>query len=248
MSETRRRPLKIFLQIACQLLWLAGLVVGLSGVYLLLNYRKNGLFFSQSYIFLPAVLALASATFLFASGSLGCWVSVKRSAFLQALFVYLLVMVFCLQATAAALAYFHSAKVHAEMAPFRGVFQRYTGSSQDPDSNAVDATQEELQCCGIHNYTDWLSTPWFNHSGGVQVPHSCCNSTFYTCNGTLERPWQLYPQGCQVKLEEALLFVLSLIIWSSMAVALVEMAGFVTVAHFMRDRPLQEYHILDREP
>ncbi|XP_046874344.1 tetraspanin 37 [Hypomesus transpacificus] len=246
MSEIRR-AFKIVLQITCQLLWLVALVVGLSGVYLLLNYNQNGLFFSHMYIILPGVLALASATCLLASGGLGCWVSMRESVWVQTVFVYVLVIVLCLEATAAALAYFNIGQVHSELAPFRSVFQRYTGSSQDLDSSAVDATQDELQCCGIHDYKDWLTTPWFNHSGGVRVPHSCCNSTFLTCNGSLDQPWQLYPKGCQIKLEEALLFVLSLIIWSSLAVAVVEIVGFVSVAQLMRDQPLLEYRILDRD-
>ncbi|KAM9396419.1 tetraspanin 37 isoform 1-T3 [Salvelinus alpinus] len=247
MGETRRRTVKIVIQITCQLLWLAGLVVGLSGMYLLLNYRHNGLFFAHTYIILPACLALASATLLLASGGLGIWVSLRKSALLQGVFVYLLVMVFCLEATAAALAYVNAGKVDSELAPFSSVFQRYTGRSQDPYSDAVDATQKELQCCGIYDYRDWLATPWFNHSGRGSVPHSCCNSTYHTCNGTLELPGLLYPKGCQVKLEEALLFVLHLIIWSSLAVALVETVGFVSVAQLMRDQPLLEYGILDRE-
>ncbi|XP_067099711.1 tetraspanin 37 [Osmerus mordax] len=246
MSENMR-AFKIVLQITCQLLWLVALVVGLSGVYLLLNYNQNGLFFSHMYIILPGVLSLASAACLLASGGLGCWVSMRESVWLQAVFVYVLVIVLCLEATAAALAYFNIGQVHSELAPFRSVFQRYTGSSQDLDSNAVDATQDELQCCGIHDYKDWLTTPWFNHSGGVRVPHSCCNSTFLTCNGTLDQPWKLYPKGCQIKLEEALLFVLSLIMWSSLAVAVVEIVGFVSVAQLMRDQPLLEYRILDRD-
>ncbi|XP_035620532.1 tetraspanin 37 isoform X2 [Oncorhynchus keta] len=162
-------------------------------------------------------------------------------------FVYLLVVVFCLEATAAALAYVNTGKVDSELAPFSSVFQRYTGRCQDPYSDAVDATQKELQCCGIYDYRDWLATPWFNHSGRGSVPHSCCNYTYHTCNGTLELPGLLYPKGCQVKLEEALLFVLHLIIWSSLAVVLVETVGFVSVAQLMRDQPLLEYGILDRE-
>ncbi|XP_055785873.1 uncharacterized protein LOC129859783 isoform X3 [Salvelinus fontinalis] len=171
MDETRRRAVKIVIQITCQLLWLAGLMVGLSGMYLLLNYRHNGLFFAHTYIILPACLALVSATLLLASGGLGIWVSLRKSALLQGV-------------------------VDSELAPFSSVFQRYTGRSQDPYSDAVDATQKE---------------------------------------------------GCQVKLEEALLFVLHLIIWSSLAVALVETVGFVSVAQLMRDQPLLEYGILDRE-
>ncbi|XP_029900180.1 tetraspanin 37 isoform X2 [Myripristis murdjan] len=221
MTDRRRRTLKIVLQITCQLLWLVGLMVGLCGVYLLLNCTQNSLFLSHSYLILPAIFALVTAAFLLISGCLGCWVSTRESAFLQGL-------------------------LHSEVAPLRGVFQRYTASSQDPESRAVDAAQEELQCCGVRDYRDWLETPWFNRSGGLGVPHSCCNSTFYFCNGTLAQPWKLYGQGCQVKLEDTIQFVLNLIMWSFLPVVLVEIFGFVTVAHLMKDQPLLQYHILGR--
>ena len=70
--------------IHCPLSQLVALVVGLSGVYLLLNYNQNGLFFSHMYIILPGVLALTSAACLLASGVLGCWVTMRESVWLQA--------------------------------------------------------------------------------------------------------------------------------------------------------------------
>lgn len=113
-----------------------GLLVGLIGVYLLMNYRQSSMFFSYTYIILPAVLALASAVSLVVAGYIGSCLSVKDSTCLQGLvrsgvwlsacgpvfgliiikclllqFVYLLVLVFCLESTASALAYFHSTKV-----------------------------------------------------------------------------------------------------------------------------------------
>ncbi|XP_070777205.1 tetraspanin 37 [Enoplosus armatus] len=244
MNEQRRNALKTVLQLMCQLLWVVGLVVGLSGVYLLMKYKQSSLFFSHIYIILPAVLALASAVFLVATGCLGTWLSLRDSTFLQGLFVYLLVLVFCLESTASALAYFHSTKLDSEIAPLSGVFQKYSGSSQDPNSRAVDATQEELQCCGVHDYRDWLETYWFNRTGGLLVPRSCCNSTFPFCNGTVAQPWQLYPQGCQVKLEMSFQFVLSFIIWGSPLVFVVEVVLFLTVAQMMKDQPLMEYQVL----
>ncbi|XP_068558424.1 tetraspanin 37 [Cebidichthys violaceus] len=246
MSDQRRKTLKTILQLTCQLLWVVGLVVGLSGVYLLKNLRQSSLFFSHSYVTLPAIFALASAAFLVASGCLGSWLSLRDSTFLQGLFVYLLVMVFCLESTASALAYFHSTKLDSEIASLSGVFQNYTGSSQDPNSRAVDATQEELQCCGVHDYRDWLKTSWFNQTGELWVPHSCCNSTFPSCNGTVNQPWQLYPQGCQVKLEMSFQFVLSFIIWGFPLVFLVEIILFMTVAQLMKDQPHMDYQVLDK--
>lgn len=64
---------------------MVGLVVGLSGFYLLKNLRENSLFLSHSYITLPAILALASAAFLVVSGFLGYWLSLRDSTFLQGL-------------------------------------------------------------------------------------------------------------------------------------------------------------------
>ncbi|KAJ8003764.1 hypothetical protein DPEC_G00151730 [Dallia pectoralis] len=247
MRKTKQHFSTIVLQMTSQLLWLVGLVVGLSGVYLLLKFRQSSLFFSHTYITIPAYLALASAALLLAIGGLGIWASLRESVWLQAVFFYLLVVVLCLVATAAALAHVNTKTVHSDLAPFRNILQRYTGSIQDPESNAVDATQEELHCCGIYDYHDWLTTRWFNHSGGGGVPHSCCNSSHPVCNGSLDLVSLLYPEGCQMKIEEAMRFVLHIIIWSSLAVALVEAVGFVSVARLMRDKNLSEYHLVDRE-
>ncbi|XP_042356182.1 tetraspanin 37 [Plectropomus leopardus] len=246
MSDERRKTLKTILQLTSQLLWVVGLVVGLSGVYLLMYCRQSSVFFSHSYIMLPAVVTLASASFLLVSGFLGSWLSLRDSTFLQGLFVFLLVFVFCLESTASALAYFHSTQLHSEISPLSAVFKNYTGSSQDPNSRAVDAAQEELQCCGVSSYRDWLETSWFNRTGGLWVPHSCCNNTFSFCNGTVDQPWLLNTPGCQVKLESSLQFVLSFIIWGLPLVFLVEVVLFVTVGQLMKNQSLMDYQILEK--
>uniref|UniRef100_UPI0037E8367B tetraspanin 37 n=1 Tax=Semicossyphus pulcher TaxID=241346 RepID=UPI0037E8367B len=247
MRDRRRKNLKTTLQLVSNLLWVAGLVVGLSGIYLLLNYRHDSLFFSHNLITLPAILAISSAAVLVVSGCLGSGRSIRDSTFIQGLFVYLLVVIFCLECTAAALAYFHSTKLDSELAPLSKVFQNYTGSSQDPNTQAVDAAQKELHCCGVHDFRDWLNTSWFNSSGGLSVPRSCCNSCFPSCNGTLDKPWQLYSKGCKVKVETAIQFVLSLIIWGSPVVFLVELVLFLTVGQLMIGPPFTEYQALDNK-
>nr|XP_020442561.1 tetraspanin-3-like [Monopterus albus] len=240
-----RKVCRVLLLLACQLLWVMGFVAGLSGIFLLMKYRQSSLFFSHSYIILPAALTLACAVFLLATGFLGTCISFKQSTFLLGLFVFLLVVVFCLGSTASALAYFHSKKLESEIAPPSQVFQKYTGSSQDPYSQAVDTTQEEFRCCGVHDYRDWLKTPWFNSTGGLRFPHSCCNSTFPSCNGTVDQPWELNAQGCQVELETTLQVVLSLILWGFTVVFPVEVVVLVTVAQLMKYQSLVEYQILD---
>ncbi|XP_047201817.1 tetraspanin 37 isoform X3 [Girardinichthys multiradiatus] len=260
MCGERGNPLKTILQLMCQLLWVEGMVVAMGGVYLLMKYRHYSLFFSQTYILLPAIFTLCSAAFLVLTGFLGTWLSLRDSRCLQGLvrlslslwelgclqeiclhvlkhfllqFVYLLVVIFFLESTASALALVHSRKLDSETAPLSKVFQNYTGSSQDINSRAVDATQQELQCCGVSNYTDWLDTSWFNQTGGKLVPRSCCNATFHSCTGSVEQPWQLYPQGCQVKLEMAFQFILSFIMWCALLGFLTEVVLFFTMGRMM---------------
>uniref|UniRef100_A0A3B5M443 Uncharacterized protein n=1 Tax=Xiphophorus couchianus TaxID=32473 RepID=A0A3B5M443_9TELE len=154
-----------------------GMVMAMSGVSLLMKYRHYSLFFSQTYILLPVVFTTCSAAFLLFTGFLGTWLSLRDSRCLQGLFVYLLVVIFCLGSTASALAYVHSRKVlHLHKFGFR--------HSVSQNSRIVDVTQEELHCCGVRNYTDWLDSSWFNKTAGDAVPRSCCNSTFLSCKGS----------------------------------------------------------------
>lgn len=246
MCDRRRNAFKTTLELLCQLLWVVGLLVGLSGVYLLMKYRHSSLFIAQAYITMPALFALTSAAVLLATGCLCSRLSMRDSPCLQGLFVYLLVVVFCLESTALALAYFHSVKMGSDIAPLSEVFQKYTGSSQDANSRAVDATQEELQCCGVNDYRDWLETTWFHQTGGLEVPHSCCNTTFPSCNGTLDLPEQLYAEGCHLKLEKALQYVLNFIIWTSPLVFLLEVVLLLMVAQLMRKPSFVEYQVLEK--
>uniref|UniRef100_A0A3Q2EAJ4 Tetraspanin n=1 Tax=Cyprinodon variegatus TaxID=28743 RepID=A0A3Q2EAJ4_CYPVA len=260
MCCLKRNTLKTILHLICQLLWVVGLVLAMGGIYLLMTHRHYSLFFSQNYIILSAVFTLCSAAFLLCTGFLGTWLSLKDSRCLQGLFVYLLVVIFCLGSTASALAYVHFRKVFllykssyfflikkqkfnfsslslfqmgSETASLSEVFEKYTGSSQDINSQTVDATQKELQCCGVSNYTDWLDTSWFNHTGGKLFPRSCCNSTFVSCTGSVNQYWQLYSEGCQIKVEETFKFILSFIMWSCLLGFLTELVLLTTMGRMM---------------
>uniref|UniRef100_A0A673L6Z8 Tetraspanin-3-like n=1 Tax=Sinocyclocheilus rhinocerous TaxID=307959 RepID=A0A673L6Z8_9TELE len=193
-------------------LQLAG-ITGLGGSFFLHKYRVYGVFFSSLYIILPAKLAVAGGVILLISGCTGCLVSNKKPSCGHGLFVYFLIIVWCIMGTTAVLAYTHKGKVTEIL-----WYLNYSGNSQDPDTKAVDALQRELRCCGVKNYTDWLETPWFNHSGKYEVPLSCCNKNFHSCNGTLDSPQLLYNEGCQVILEKKLLLSLHVIIITSLVV------------------------------
>ncbi|XP_035874503.1 tetraspanin-19 isoform X5 [Phyllostomus discolor] len=57
--------------------------------------------------------------------------------------------------------------------------------------------KEELQCCGQHNYTDWIKNKNKENSG--QIPCSCTNSTLrnWFCDEPLNTT---YLEGCENKI------------------------------------------------
>lgn len=52
----------------------------------------------------------------------------------------------------------------------------------------------QLQCCGIHNYSDWQYTHWYQESKNNSVPMSCCKSNIGSCTGSLTHPESLYQE------------------------------------------------------
>lgn len=60
------------LSFTCQVM---GILVGLGAHFLLKNYKRSSLFFSDTYITLPAFVAVACAVFLVLGGLMGCCLS-----------------------------------------------------------------------------------------------------------------------------------------------------------------------------
>lgn len=213
-QDQRRKTLKTLLLCLSQFQWLVGMVVGLTGAYIWMKYKHSSLFFSSSiymYMSLPVLVTLATGALLLFTGFMGTWVGSRDSICLQGLFVYLLVVVFCLGSTASVLALHRSINLDSEVNPLAGVFENYTGSSQDPHSRAVDVLQESMKCCGVTNYTDWWDTSWFIRTGGHTLPLSCCNTTFTSCNGTVLLPSEFYHVGCETKLQTVFRFLLNMV-------------------------------------
>ncbi|TRY81987.1 hypothetical protein DNTS_030990 [Danionella cerebrum] len=182
-----RKACGILLKISSLLLLLAG-ITGLGGSYLLHKYKVYYPFFSDSYIILPAMLTVISGAILVVSGCVGFLVSTKQPGCVHGIFVYILIIVFCVVGTTAALSYTFEHKFNKDLGPLKDAFENYGYDTHD--TSTVDTFQREVQCCGVLSYTDWLEMPWYNHTG--KVPLSCCRQTLPYCIGTIEAPMLLY--------------------------------------------------------
>uniref|UniRef100_A0A3Q3VVY3 Tetraspanin-3 n=1 Tax=Mola mola TaxID=94237 RepID=A0A3Q3VVY3_MOLML len=103
------------------------------------------------------------------------------------------------------------------------VYNEYNGTNTDAPSRAIDYVQRQLHCCGIHNYSDWRNTRWFQESKNNSVPVSCCQPSISNCTGTLTRPADLYQEVLQKRLKEIMMYV----IWAALTFASIQMLGML---------------------
>ncbi|CAN8220032.1 unnamed protein product [Coccothraustes coccothraustes] len=215
---------------------------GISVILMFKNYRY---LFQESYLSLPGWLALATALTLLPTGVLAVSISVKCSRYQQGTFMYLLLLLLCLEMSSAALARSYCVRTASQLESAISylVHQHNWTCSQDPGNSAVDVIQRKLQCCGVHNYTDWLKASSLYHP--ACVPESCCKEKHSHCRGDLGHVEQLSEEGCLKKLEDQLCSSMLYIFWCCTVLSILELLAAVSNGILMRRQPFHELRILD---
>ncbi|XP_065076952.1 leukocyte surface antigen CD53-like [Ochlerotatus camptorhynchus] len=91
----------------------------------------------------------------------------------------------------------------------------------DPNVRAsIHFMQRTLECCGIHNYTDWVE---FNPD--ERIPNSCFTS--------LEESSAPFPQGCFNQLSQVIEYVINLIASGTTIIIIFQIICIVSAAVFM---------------
>ncbi|XP_078524742.1 tetraspanin-3-like [Lissotriton helveticus] len=229
------------------LFWGSGGFLCYAGVSLFLTCKYFQYFFQDLYFILPSALAIAAAGILFFTGFVGCCVPTKDARCQQGTFMYFIVILLCVEASAAVLGFIYSNRIEYELRSMENVFLKYNGSSPDINSRQVDKLQKKLECCGVRNYTDWTEEPWHLHSTNRSVPESCCIKSHSNCTGDVSQPELLYQQGCQGMLHQSLQRFLKYIYWGSIGAIAVEMLAAFIDCVLMGRQSLQDYRILDSE-
>ncbi|NWV58523.1 TSN3 protein, partial [Malurus elegans] len=225
--------------------WGAAAAQAFGGVLVILMSKNYRYLFQQSYLSLPGWLAVATALILLPTGVLALSISVKRSRNKQGTLMYLLLLLLCLEMSSAALARSYFIKTSSQLEGAIGylVHQHNWTCSQDPGSSAVDVMQRQLQCCGVHNYTDWLKTSSSWHPPPC-VPASCCKGKHSRCRGDLGHVEQLSEEGCLKKLEDQVCFAMLYVFWCGTVLSILELLAGVSNGILMRHRPFHDLHFL----
>ncbi|MEQ2171113.1 Tetraspanin-3 [Goodea atripinnis] len=163
------------------------------GAYVFITYDDYDHFFQDVYTLIPAVIIIAAGALLFLIGLIGCCATVRES---------------------------HCGLTTVEDEVNRSiikVYDEYNGTNSNAQSRAIDYVQRQLQCCGIHNFSDWQHTHWYDKSKNNSVPISCCKTA--GCTGSLTHPEDLYQEGCEALVVKKLQEIMMYVIWTALTFA-----------------------------
>ncbi|XP_063398577.1 tetraspanin-3-like isoform X2 [Mytilus trossulus] len=111
-------------------------------------------------------------------------------------------------------------------------------------SDVINNIQRELNCCGLHKYSDWQDYRYYRDDslavarGRETVPVSCCQDTAGTlCNVGNKVPrdlTQIYTKGCHTALENWIQSNMLIFGWTCFAMSSVQILGMVLCCCFYK--------------
>ncbi|NXK87277.1 TSN3 protein, partial [Formicarius rufipectus] len=220
--------------------------LALGGVLVILMFKNYSYLFQESYLSLPGWMAIATALLLLPTGVLAGSISIKSSRYQQGTLMYLLLLLLCLQVSSAVLAHVYSIRMASQLESAMSylVYHHNGSCTQDPGNRAMDVLQRKLQCCGVHNYTDWLKATTASCHFPAHVPESCCKEEYSHCWGHLGHLEQLSQEGCLQKLEDQLCIVIMYVFWCCTVLSILELLAGVSNGFLMRHQPFYDFLIL----
>ncbi|XP_033113891.1 tetraspanin-15-like isoform X2 [Anneissia japonica] len=172
------RILRIILFIYDVGFWLIGGVILGIGIYA--EVEKKDYIAVVDVMVTPTIFMIFVGSFMFVLGFIGCLGTLRENITLLRIFGITLAVVFTLQLIGAILAL--AFKGQTENLVKNGLQHSIRNYYNDPDIQfAVDAMQQNFECCGGHDYDDWENNIYFMCNTGVAsscgVPYTCCVST-----------------------------------------------------------------------
>ncbi|XP_017570273.2 tetraspanin 36 [Pygocentrus nattereri] len=217
---------KTVLLILSLIFWAAGAALSYVGAYVISSYKNFDNFVGDKYVLIPAAIIIGVAVLMFIIGIVGCCATLWESKVCLSFFMLIILLIFAAEVTAFVFGVTYRSKIKGDLEKsMTEVFQKYDG--KNAETRAVDFLQSQLQCCGVKNYTDWTSIPWFS-SHNRTVPHSCCKANT-TCTGQFDQSELLNVQGCEAKLEQLLQSVLSYAMLVVLGFAIIKFFGMLSI-------------------
>lgn len=180
-----------------------GLLIGI-GTWTLINFGDYiTLSESVPYATGPKVM-IAAGVLIAVISFLGCCGAWKENKCMLIIFFIFLLIILGLEIAAAVMGYQHRDKLDDQLDKdvTRELKSHYGEEGSDGVTKAFDNLQQNEECCGWNNYTEWFSSKKFN--GSHSVPTSCCKAEKdnSSCGKAPINLDNIYQDPCKQKLEK----------------------------------------------
>lgn len=190
---------KVALVLLSTAFWVVAVCLFIIGSIVFAEYKHYDQINDAWFTLIPAIVLLGVGILLVLIGVVGCVGAVKEQRCLLGLFSTILLIIFAGLLVSAILAYIYKKSVSDQIETgMDKVLKRYGLNDSEPFTNQMDYIQQKLQCCGVHNYTDWLDTPWYKNQLYVpkhNYPDSCCPTNTNSSN-TYCLSDKVFNKGC----------------------------------------------------
>jgi len=186
----------------------------------------------ETYAIIPAMLSITVGIFLFVLGVLGIIACMSENRCILSCFFSFLLVILLGEASGAILGLVYRRQLSTVVTKeLKREVRLYGGANQAAVTSQLDYTQQMFQCCGVHNYTDWLHSPWAaaHPNRTAPVPDSCCPGR--TCSS--DDDGTIFKQGCYDRVEGFLSTHLGLIAGIGFSVAVIQMLGLAALCILM---------------
>nr|XP_031834901.1 CD151 antigen-like [Nomia melanderi] len=187
--------LKYVLHIYNVVLFLSGLVVGGIGIWTVIaKHSYVSLMTTSTYPSLAYALIVAGVLAVVGSW-LGCGGVTSENRCVLLIYVFVVMLVFVLEAGVGALARLYEEQVGPELKTNlnRTFLENY--SVWNRETAAIDQMQIEFKCCGALRFEDWLVSEWHKDEDVLKdfslVPDSCCKTPTHLC-GRRDHPSNIH--------------------------------------------------------
>lgn len=198
---------------------LCGLAILIVGVLAHLQITKYADTIKSNVMF-PSVTLIVIGSIIFIIAFFGCCGAIRESHCMTVTFASLLLTILIIQVAVAIYAFVvlkNSDEIKSSIreAYEKNIFVNY-GTDKE-DTEAVDAVQSVLGCCGVDSYTDFLKS-------GKSIPWSCCGNPEGT---TCSAPTVQDKQGCVTALQTMFTTIGTALGGLALGIAGVELIGII---------------------
>lgn len=150
--------------------WITGAILLFIGVW---GKLTLGIYLSiaRNSTDVPSVF-IGTGTMIVSFGLFGCIAACRGSPWMLTLYALFLSLVFLAELVASISGILFHCEIKASFLKiYTNAVQNYNGHGEK--SHVVDQVQYSLACCGVTNYTNWETIPYFLDHG---IPRSCCKN------------------------------------------------------------------------